>query len=69
VTIILTSISAQAGVFRPEVAVAGRDTRVLIDQIRTIDVSYVTGEIIDYLTRDDMAQVEHGLSRYFGLLR
>lgn len=68
-TIILTSISAQAGVFRPEVVVAGRDTRVLIDQIRTIDVSYVTGEIIDYLTRDDMAQVEHGLSRYFGLLR
>ena len=69
VTIIPTSISAQASVFRPEVGVAGRDTRVLIDQIRTIDVSYVTGEIVDYLTRDDMAQVEHGLSRYVGLLR
>ena len=41
----------------------------MIDQIRTIDVSYVTGEIVDYLTRDDMAQVEHGLSRYVGLLR
>ena len=68
VTIIPTSTSAQAAVFRPEVAVAGRDTKVLIDQIRTIDVSYVTGEIVDYLTRDDMAQVEHGLSRYVGLL-
>jgi mRNA interferase MazF len=70
VTIIPTSASAQASsVFRPEVVVAGRDTRVLIDQIRTIDVSQVTGEIVDYLTRDDMAQVEHGLSRYAGLLR
>ena len=69
VTIIPTSAIAQASVFRPEVVIAGRDTRVLIDQIRTIDVSYVTGEMVDYLTRDDMAQVEHGLSRYFSLLR
>ena len=38
------------------------------EQIRTIDASYVIGELVDYLTRDDMAQVEHGLSRYFGLL-
>ena len=68
VTIIPTSTSAQASVFRPKVAVAGRDTKVLIDQIRTIDASQVTGEIVDYLTRDDMAQVEHGLSRYIGLL-
>jgi mRNA interferase MazF len=69
VTIIPASTGAQASVFRPEVVIAGRDTRVLIDQIRTIDVSYVAGEMVDYLTRDDMAQVEHGLSRYFGLLR
>jgi mRNA interferase MazF len=60
---------AQASVFRPEVVVAGRDTRVLIDQVRTIDASYVTGEIVDYLTRDDMVLVEHGLSRYVTLLR
>jgi mRNA interferase MazF len=70
VTIIPTSTSAQASVFRPEVVIAGRrHTKVLIDQIRTIDVSYVTGEMVDYLTPDDMAQVEHGLSRYLGLLR
>jgi mRNA interferase MazF len=69
VTIIPTSTSAQASVFRPEVVVAGRDTRVLIDQVRTIDASYVTGEIVDYLTRDDMVLVEHGLSRYVTLLR
>jgi mRNA interferase MazF len=69
VTIIPTSTSAQASVFRPEVVIGGRETKILIDQVRTIDVSYVTGELIDYLSRDDMTQVEHSLSRYFGLLR
>jgi hypothetical protein len=47
----------------------GAVTKILIDQIRTIAASYVTGELVDYLSRDDMGQVEHGLSRYFGLLR
>jgi mRNA interferase MazF len=69
VTIIPTSTSAQASVFRPEVVIAGLETKILIDQVRTIDVSYVTGELIDYLSRGDMAQVEHSLSRHFGLLR
>jgi len=69
VTILPTSTSAQSAVFRPEVVIAGRDTRILIDQIRTIDTSYVTGELVDYLSRDDMAHIEHSLSRYFGPLR
>ena len=69
VTILPTSTSAQASVFRPEVVIAGRETKILIDQIRTIDVSYVVGDLVDYLSRDGMAQVEHSLSRYFGLLR
>jgi mRNA interferase MazF len=68
VTVLPTSTSAQPAVFRPEVIIAGRETRVLIDQIRTIDTSYVIGELVDYLSRDDMAHVEHGLSRYLGLL-
>ena len=42
---------------------------ILVDQIRTIDVSHVAGDLVDYLSRDDVAQVEHSLSRYFGLLR
>jgi hypothetical protein len=29
----------------------------------------VVGELVDYLSSDDMAQVEQSLSRYFGLLR
>lgn len=69
VTILPTSTSAQAAVFRPEVVIAGRGTRILIDQIRTIDTSYVTGDLVDYLSRDDIAQVERSLSRYLGLLR
>jgi mRNA interferase MazF len=64
-----TSTSAQAAIFRPDVVIAGRDTKILIDQIRTIDTRYVSGELVDYLSRDDMAQVEHCLSRHFGLLR
>ena len=69
VTILPTSTSAQPSLFRPEVIIAGRATRILTDQIRTIDISYVTGEPVDYLSRDDMAHVEHTVSRYFGLMR
>jgi mRNA interferase MazF len=69
VTIVPTSTSAQASVFRPEAIIAGRSTRILVDQVRTIDVSYVTGELVDYLSRDDIAQVDHALSRYLGLIR
>jgi mRNA interferase MazF len=69
VTILPTSTSAQSAVFRPDVVIAGRETKILIDQIRTIDATYITGELVDYLSRDDLAQVEHSLSRYLGLLR
>jgi mRNA interferase MazF len=69
VTVLPISICAQASVFRPEAVIAGRETKILIDQIRIIDVSYVVGDLVDYLSRHDMAQVEHSLSRYFGLLR
>ena len=69
VTVLPASTSAQPSVFRPEVVIAGREDKILIDQVRTIDVSYVAGDLVDYLARDDMAQVEHSLSRYLGLLR
>ena len=68
VTIIPTSTSAQPSIFRPELVIAGRETKILIDHIRTVDLSYITGKLVDYLSRDDMAQVEHSLSRYFGLM-
>jgi mRNA interferase MazF len=69
VTILPTSTSAQAAIFRPDVVIAGRDTKILIDQLRAIDTGYVTGELVDYLSRDDMAHVERSLTRYLGLVR
>ncbi|MEU6554007.1 type II toxin-antitoxin system PemK/MazF family toxin [Streptomyces sp. NPDC046915] len=66
-TIIPTSTGAQPTVFRPELEIAGTRTRLLIDQIRTVDVSYIHGDPVHYLDRDEMAEVEHALSRYLGL--
>ncbi len=67
VTIVPTSTSAQPAVFRPETEVAGTPTRLLVDQIRSVDVRYIHGEPVDYLDRDDLAEVEHAVTRYLGL--
>jgi mRNA interferase MazF len=40
---------------------------MLVDQIRSIDVDYVIGDPIDYLTRDHVAEVELALSHYLGV--
>lgn len=66
-TVIPTSTTAQPAVFRPELLVAGKATRLLVDRMRSIDVSFIHGDPVDYLTRDDLAQVEHAVSRYLGL--
>lgn len=67
VTIVPTSTSAQPAVFRPEVELAGVPTRFLVDQIRTVDLRYLHGEPVHYLARDELAEVEHAVSRYLGL--
>ncbi|ACZ30773.1 transcriptional modulator of MazE/toxin, MazF [Xylanimonas cellulosilytica DSM 15894] len=67
VTVVPTSTSAGPAVYRPEMEVAGRATRFLVDQVRVIDIDYI-GEPVDYLTRDQMAQIEHTLANYLGLL-
>ncbi|MFJ8197744.1 type II toxin-antitoxin system PemK/MazF family toxin [Streptomyces sp. NPDC096152] len=66
-TVIPTSTSAQPAVFRPEMEIAGTPTRLLVDQIRTVDVMYIHGDPVHYLDRDEMAEVEHAVSRYLGL--
>ncbi|WP_420855733.1 type II toxin-antitoxin system PemK/MazF family toxin [Streptomyces oceani] len=66
-TIVPTSTSARAAVFRPELEIVGRRTRLLVDQLRTVDVRYVHGDPVDYLDRDRLAEVEHAVSRYLGL--
>lgn len=66
-TIIPTSTSAQAAIFRPQLEINGMLTRFLVDQIRTIDIDYVHGEPVAYLDRDEMAEVELAVGRYLGL--
>jgi mRNA interferase MazF len=66
-TIVPTSTSAQPAIFRPEVEIEGRLTRFLVDQIRTIDTRFVHGDPVHYLERDELAEVEHAVTRYLGL--
>lgn len=66
-TVVPTSTGAQPAVFRPELEVMGTTTRFQADQIRTIDVAYVHGDPVDYLERDELAEIEHAVSRHLGL--
>jgi mRNA interferase MazF len=67
VTVIPTSTSAGYSIHRPEIEVAGRTTRLLVDQIRSIDIRYVVGDPVDYLTRDQLIEVEFALTHYLGV--
>jgi mRNA interferase MazF len=67
VTIIPTSTSAQPAVFRPELEIGGATTRFLVDQIRSVDISYLHGDPVHYLDRDELAEIEHAVTRYLGL--
>ncbi|MBP2474411.1 mRNA interferase MazF [Crossiella equi] len=67
VTVVPTSTSAQPAVFRPELEILGARTRFLVDQIRTVDISYVHGDPVDYLNRDELEELEHAVTRYLGL--
>jgi mRNA interferase MazF len=67
VTVIPTSTSAGASIHRPELELAGQPTRLLIDQVRSIDTRYVVGDPVDYLTRDQLAEVELALAHYLGV--
>ena len=66
-TVIPTSTSAGPAIHRPETEIAGHVTRLLVDQVRSIDTRYVIGEPVDYLTRDQLRDVEHALAHYLGV--
>jgi mRNA interferase MazF len=66
-TVVPTSTSAGPSLHRPELEIAGRPTRMLIDQIRSIDIDYIVGDPVDYLTRDELAEVELALAHYLGV--
>lgn len=67
VTVIPTSASAGPSIHRPELEIAGEATRLLVDQVRSIDVRYVVGDPVDYLTRHQLLDVELALAHYLGV--
>ena len=67
VTVVPTSTSAGSSVHRPQLEIEGRQTKLLVDQIRSIDVDYVVGDPVDYLTRDQLAEADLALAHYLGV--
>ena len=61
-----TSGSARAASFRPEIVVAGRRTRVLVEQAGAVDVSRL-GRRLGRLTREEMWEVDAALMTVYGL--
>lgn len=67
VTVVPTSTSAQPAVFRPMWDINGRPTRLLVDQIRSIDTRFVHGDPVHYFEHDELAEIERAVRRYLGL--
>lgn len=67
VVVVPTSTTALGTVFRPEVQVAGRRTRVLTEQIRALDRSRL-GRRAGTLARSDLRAVDDALRVVLGLL-
>ncbi|WP_216898736.1 type II toxin-antitoxin system PemK/MazF family toxin [Nocardia alni] len=65
-TFVPTSTQAGTAINRPRVEIDGRETVLLVDQVRTIDLDYVAG-FLEMLDRNDMAALNHALGRYLGI--
>lgn len=61
-----TSTSARPASFRPEVTVAGRDTRVLVEHVGAVDVDRL-GKRVGLLTASEMWSVDEALITVLGL--
>ncbi|MFK5633684.1 MULTISPECIES: type II toxin-antitoxin system PemK/MazF family toxin [unclassified Ornithinimicrobium] len=61
-----TSRSAPPRAFRPEITIAGESTCVLVEQLRTIDVSRL-GRLVGHLGRDDQRAVDRALELVLAL--
>jgi mRNA interferase MazF len=62
-----TSTSAQPAIFRPEIEVDGGRTRVLIDQMRAVDVSRL-GEFAGRLDAAETGEVDRAIRLTLGVL-
>jgi mRNA interferase MazF len=58
--VVPTSTSARAATFRPEIVVEGRRTRVLCEQIRTLDARRIDA-VVSTLSSTDLHSVEDAL--------
>jgi mRNA interferase MazF len=67
VTIVPTSTSAQPSRFRPEIDIDSTATLLLVDQVRSVDVDYVKGDPVGYLTREELTALDAAVIRYLGL--
>ncbi|MGW0183491.1 type II toxin-antitoxin system PemK/MazF family toxin [Nocardia sp. NPDC003345] len=69
VTVVPTSTGAAASPSRVEIELMGQPTRVLVDQIRSIDSGYLIGDPVGYLTAEEMDTLDDVIRRYLGLGR
>lgn len=67
VTIVPTSTSAEHAVFRPRVRIGRRSTKLLVDQVSTVDRSRV-GRRVGQLRRADLRELDDALGLFLGLL-
>lgn len=61
-----TSRSALAASFRPEVEVGGESTRVMVEQLRALDVGRL-GDLVGRLATEEMRGVDEALSLVLAL--
>ncbi|HEY5699860.1 MAG TPA: type II toxin-antitoxin system PemK/MazF family toxin [Acidimicrobiales bacterium] len=66
VIVALTSRSARAASFRPDIEVNGEGTRVLVEQIGAVDTQRL-GELAGHLRREELWGVDEALLTVLGL--
>lgn len=66
VVVVPTSTSAQPAIFRPEASVRGRKTRLLTDQVSTVDAGRVSRSV-GRLSSAELQELDESLKRMLGL--
>lgn len=61
-----TSTRARPATFRPEIAIAGRTTRVLVEQLGAVDHSRL-GDRVGRVTSDELIEVDDAARTVLGL--
>jgi mRNA interferase MazF len=61
-----TSSSASAAEYRPEITLSGRSTRVLLDQLKSVDRTRL-GRTRGHIAAADLREVDEALSLILGL--